>query len=87
MDGPLERGAEIDKPDGGGCTPLHGAARYGRADVVRLLLERGADIDRRTNSGKTPLRCAIERQHKEPSTNDVRTEGGPKMPQFCGQTI
>lgn len=29
-----------------GFTPLSRAARYGRTEVVRLLLDKGADIDR-----------------------------------------
>ncbi|MBN1669765.1 MAG: ankyrin repeat domain-containing protein [Kiritimatiellae bacterium] len=39
----LDKGLEVNVPDGIGATPLHYAAFKGHADVVRALLERGAD--------------------------------------------
>ncbi|MBX3531194.1 MAG: ankyrin repeat domain-containing protein [Rhizobiaceae bacterium] len=36
-------------------TPLHNAARWGRADAVRLLIEAGAPLDARDWDGQTPL--------------------------------
>jgi len=47
-----------------GMTPLHVAARYGRLEIVKLLLDRGADInagDKRgmTGSQQTPLYAAL----------------------------
>ncbi len=39
--------------------PLHRAARYGRIDILELLLERGADINSNV-SGVTPLFMAVE---------------------------
>ena len=42
VQGLLDSGAEVNKADGGGNTPLHGAAYHGHTDVVQLLLARGA---------------------------------------------
>ena len=38
----LDAGANIDKSDREGRTPLHEAVRDGNIDVVQLLIERGA---------------------------------------------
>ena len=40
-------------------TPLHQAARSGRAVEVRILLGQGADINARDKSGATPLIAAL----------------------------
>lgn len=41
-----------------GCSPLHLAARNGRAEMVRTLLMCGAKIDRRDRDGHSPLHLA-----------------------------
>ena len=57
----------IDVRDAGGLTPLHWAARAGRADVVAWLLTSGADARAVGERGETPLDFA------HPS--DARTRG------------
>ncbi|UKZ79073.1 hypothetical protein TrVFT333_006824 [Trichoderma virens FT-333] len=42
----------------GDDTPLHEAARNGKADVVKLLLGQGANIEAKNNDGNTPLHDA-----------------------------
>ncbi|QDR79198.1 ankyrin repeat domain-containing protein [Sporomusa termitida] len=42
-----------------GFTPLHAAAAYGRAPVVRLLADKGADLNVRDKDGQTPLMKAV----------------------------
>lgn len=44
-------------------SPLHVAAKWGRARLVELLLERGAIIDCRTRDLLTPLHCAARSGH------------------------
>ncbi len=60
----LVRGADIDKRDGGGVTPLMHAAYSGDVGIVRLLLEKGADTNEEYNDGispvLTPLKVAEE---------------------------
>ncbi|KAF4626115.1 hypothetical protein G7Y89_g12047 [Cudoniella acicularis] len=49
----LNGGVPVDILDQEGETPLHFAAWFGRAEVVKLLVERGADVDKR----KLPVRA------------------------------
>ena len=64
-----DQGAEIDKADNCGDTPLMVAASRGHTSVVSWLLQRGAD--RRLESvsgswsGKTALAIAVERGHMD----------------------
>ena len=40
----LAHGALVDATDGDGNTPLIDAAKYGRSDVVKMLLDNGAKV-------------------------------------------
>lgn len=52
----VERGAEIDaKSTQAGSTPLAEAARWGHADLVKLLISKKAEVNWRANNGRTPL--------------------------------
>ena len=51
----LSEGANVNKKDGHGCTPLHWSARKGHADVSKLLLENGANVNEKNIHGVTPL--------------------------------
>ena len=51
----IEMGADMNKADNGGWTPLYGAARNGHVDVVEVLVANGADRKKATKRGKTPL--------------------------------
>ena len=48
----------------GSSTPLHEAARYGRKDVLLMLLDAGADPNAKGKDG-TPLRWAVSYGHNE----------------------
>ena len=39
-------------------TPLHVAAKWGKANMVSLLLDKGANLEAKTRDGLTPLHCA-----------------------------
>jgi ankyrin repeat protein len=60
----LARGAEINVGEGI-TTPLHGAASFGRLELIALLLDRGADLHAKDYEGKTPLATAIKHGHED----------------------
>ncbi|KAL1844286.1 hypothetical protein VTJ49DRAFT_2343 [Mycothermus thermophilus] len=60
-----ERGADINKPEERGYTPLHIALANSQEDMVRLLLELGADPTRVCPNGKRPVELAVESGHPE----------------------
>jgi ankyrin repeat protein len=46
-------------------TPLHVAAKWGKTNMVSLLLEKGANIESKTRDGLTPLHCAARSGHEQ----------------------
>ena len=54
----LDEGADINKAQILGYTPLIIASQNGHLEVVRILLERGADINKAMKNGATPLSMA-----------------------------
>lgn len=62
----LDHGADIDAVDDEfRSTPLGIAARWGRREVVKLLLDRGADRNRAGASWATPLAWAVKKGHSD----------------------
>jgi ankyrin repeat protein len=54
----LQKGANANRKNNGGCSPLHVAAFSGNLNILKLLLDYGADINAQNNLGGTPLYCA-----------------------------
>ena len=62
----LDHGADIDAIDDEfRSTPLGIAARWGRREVVKLLLDRGADPNKAGASWATPLAWAVNKGHSD----------------------
>ena len=56
-----ELGADVDKANNNGTTPLYVAAQNSHLDVLRCLdKELGADVDKARNDGATPLMAAAQ---------------------------
>ena len=55
----LEKGADPNAMSSDGKMPLLKAARWGRLDVVELLVEHGANVNARNINGYTALHCAL----------------------------
>ena len=54
----IERGADIDKLEGGGNSPLFWAVYYGHEDVVTTLLRHGASIHNKCAKCRDPIDVA-----------------------------
>ena len=59
----VEVGADNDRAETSGATPLYIAAQNGYLDVVHHLVEVGADKDQAQNRGATPLHIATQNGH------------------------
>lgn len=46
-------------------TPLHVAAKWGKSNMVGVLLEKGGNIESKTRDGLTPLHCAARSGHEQ----------------------
>ena len=60
----LDRGADLDRPNNGGNTPLHILASRKRDDqapaMMEVLIERGAALELKNRKQETPLVTAVE---------------------------
>lgn len=54
----LNDGADVNKKDDNGQTPLHHAVQSGHIKLAQTLIERGARVESRDNEGQTPLHLA-----------------------------
>ncbi len=69
----LDHGADIDRADQVGDTPLHIAAVNGYAGLFDVLRDRQADLQARNDLGQTPLDCL--RSPDEPNTIVLHADG------------
>ena len=54
----LKKGADVNRANKYGATPLQAACLNGHVEVARLLLDKGAEVDRADEDGWTPLYAA-----------------------------
>ena len=79
----VRRGADLNRPDPAGETPLHLAIRHGHLAAVRRLLQRGADVNQPDGAGLTPLALARAQDPRAPQTQDIVAtlrQYGARMP-------
>ncbi|XP_047312179.1 potassium channel SKOR-like [Impatiens glandulifera] len=71
-------GADPDKSDYDGRSPLHLAASRGYEDVVMFLIQSGVDINAKDKFGNTPLLEAVKNGHDRIASL-LRYEGGASL--------
>jgi len=59
----VSKGADVNKVDDQGATPLTNAARQRHPEMVELLLGFGANVNQANNDGMSPLVAAVMRDH------------------------
>lgn len=59
----IQKGVNVNTPDGNGVTPLQLATNLGYLDGVKLLVAADADLDASNDAGETPLIAAIHRRN------------------------
>eukprot|EP00833_Pecoramyces_ruminatium_P008783 jgi/Orpsp1_1/1182815/evm.model.c7180000082757.1 len=68
-------GADIEKIDGTGYSPLTSAIRYFNKDMVKYLIHQGANIDKLDGNKESPLSLAYDNERENNMLED---------PTFCG---
>lgn len=61
----LQRGADLNQPDGQDCRAVHLAAQKGLAENLQQLIEMGASLHVKDKGKKTPLDYAEENEDKK----------------------
>jgi uncharacterized protein len=59
----IAQGADVNRAQAGGYSPLHQAAAAGLEELTEILLQSGADPGKVCDQGKTPVAYARERNH------------------------
>jgi carbon storage regulator CsrA len=55
----IAAGADVNRKDNSGSTPLHFAAQEQDVEIAGMLIEAGAEVDAKDKSGNTPLWRAV----------------------------
>jgi len=72
----IEAGADVNRAQQAGFTPLHEAAMTGQLELAQLLLDRGADVNAKADDARTAL--AIAREAKQQAVIDLLTSRGAR---------
>jgi len=85
----LDRGAEINRIDYVGHTPIHLAAQKGHFETVRLLIDRGANVNAKSEFGATPIRGAVFCDGGHPDVVEMLLDYGadPNEQSYGGGTL
>ena len=86
MEKQIEEGAEIDKRDDEGQTPLLWATREGYESIVKILLATGANPNSSDHKGQTPLFWAAHKGYESIVTILLQSGADPNSSDHKGQT-
>lgn len=67
--------------------PLFGAALYGNAEMVELLIQNGADVNYKNDIGKTPIECAVRGGNIQIVKLLLAKGADPNVKDFRGRTL
>ena len=56
----LKKGADVNKTDCEGSSPLHDICAFDFVDLIALFIEHGACVNHQSSCGETPLFCAAQ---------------------------
>ncbi|KAE9606094.1 putative potassium channel, voltage-dependent, EAG/ELK/ERG, ankyrin repeat-containing [Lupinus albus] len=79
LKGLIRAGADPNKTDYDGRSPLHLAASRGHEDITLFLIQEGVDINLRDNFGNTPLLEAVKNGHDQVASLLVREGASMKI--------
>jgi len=60
----IEQGANVNKENKKGATPIFNACLGGHEAVVQYLVEHGADLNKQSQDGSTPFVCALSSRNE-----------------------
>lgn len=80
-------GADVDCRGEGGMTPLMAVARFGRTDVMDILLRLDADIDCQDDKGLTPVMWAAKASQPEALKMLLRAGADVDVRNADGKTV
>jgi len=94
----IAAGADVNKANKYGKSPLHIAMNKSNAEIIKMLIDAGADINKADKYGKSPLDLAISRNYPEiikmlidagVNTSESRslTTGGKRMQTMRKRTM
>lgn len=75
----LQQKAKLNARDVSGSCPVHLAAAYGHAQVIRVLLQHGADVSACNGLKQTPLHTAASASHPAETLRLLLDAGGDVM--------
>jgi len=82
----LDAGADVNEKGADGFTPLHWAAYYGKADMIRLLVSRGANVNVVSPQYGTPLLIAASYGFTDAVKTLLAEGADPSIPDGSGHT-
>lgn len=83
----LERGADVDAPQGDGATALHWAAHWNALSTVDRLIAAGADVDAANALGATPLWVACASRNTAVVERLLAAGADPDAALLAGETV
>jgi ankyrin repeat protein len=82
----LANGANANRSDAYGNTPLSVAAHFGQTEAAELLITRGAAVEGSGNGEMTPLQCAVYSRHPNTTACLLRHNADPNRADKYGTT-